>query len=800
MSTFTSIPFHPAGTLRQKFQRAHAAAPTDTDGEPSSQAPADALTLEDLLLQITLVSGALYVDSSMVWLAYRLAQNEPGLDDEALRALTLIVLALFTAIQEGSSRVPLGEGADDYLRVMLERFEMALRDTAAPPDDAATPQPRPPENARELIAAADEIARILQQNPAKYLHETRLKTLLAHVDMTRFSVLKVSDEDNLRLPRPKDRDKFAKPDTDAETVATIIPYHPLLLLEDGPARALTTERMLRREARLAKVFHNLTHRPTAPVDFDAAWQAIEALPIVYHNNQKQALNDEQRTAVQNAAERPLALITGGPGTGKTTIVVAVLRALVRMGYKPEEIALAAPTGKAAFRMRESATEQLDLLEKAYGGANPAIALDLALRSDLPEARTLHRLLEYSPKYNTFRRNQANRLRARVVVCDEASMIDLGMMHAIINALPDDAKLVLVGDADQLPPIGGGAPFRDLITLAPPEHPDSLGTLAAEGPAPTARFDAQPPAIARCAARLKTSYRMRADNPNGRQILELAQAVLVHQDAPDTAPNAPLIQRVIQLDDAPDALPQLGGVALLDAETALKNVAAAWYQRFYQHFGAPQKGDAGEGTSFPTTFEASDGDFSSETRATLKAIFDHQAQARILCLTQVHKTGARAINRQLHKLFAIEQDPAYKDKTPPDFLDLEPVMVIQNNYDLELFNGDTGFVANVNGRQCVLFPRAGGNFRYLPLSDVRPILELAYATSVHKAQGSEFKHVLLVLPPRDMALLTRELLYTGITRASESVTLYDPAALFSVGASRPLLRHTGLAALLVNAGD
>jgi exodeoxyribonuclease V alpha subunit len=178
------------------------------------------------------------------------------------------------------------------------------------------------------------------------------------------------------------------------------------------------------------------------------------------------LTDSQRDAVAKALACRLATISGGPGSGKTSIVVAILRVLARLGIGAEQIALAAPTGKAAYRMREMISRSLGAL------TNPAAADAALLRASI-EPATVHRLLGYSPSRGTFRHHRNSPLAQRVVVVDEGSMLDLVLMERLVSALRPDAQLIILGDADQLPSVTAGAVFRDLV---PPD--DAGGHLGA----------------------------------------------------------------------------------------------------------------------------------------------------------------------------------------------------------------------------------------------------------------------------------------------------------------------------------
>ena len=264
------------------------------------------------------------------------------------------------------------------------------------------------------------------------------------------------------------------------------------LIADGDAVA--THRLHASEARLAGFV--AARRAAEPVPFiESAVDRVARQPIL--------LSDEQRAAVLYAASRALAVVSGGPGTGKTAICAALCRALVRSGVAPSAIRLAAPTGKAAQRLGAS-------VRAGLAGAEEEA--DRQLAAELPEARTLHRLLGYQPDSGRFRHHAGAPLRAEVVIVDEASMVDLVLMEQLARALRPTTRLVLFGDADQLPSVEAGAVLRD---------------LAAGG-----------------ACRLTRSYRMDARDPAGRAILEAARAVRAGVVGPWPAPDpAPAVRLV-----------------------------------------------------------------------------------------------------------------------------------------------------------------------------------------------------------------------------------------------------------------
>lgn len=258
--------------------------------------------------------------------------------------------------------------------------------------------------------------------------------------------------------------------------------------------AIATHRLFSCEERLAGFVAERSGGEPMPF-IESALAEVAERPI--------RLSDEQRAAVAYAASRRLAVVSGGPGTGKTAICAALCRALVRSGVAPAGILLAAPTGKAAQRLGASVRAGL-----AGATSEP----DRRLAAELPEARTLHRLLGYEPERGRFRHHAGAPLRGEVVIVDEASMVDLVLMERLARALAPTTRLVLFGDADQLPSVEAGAVLRDLAALG--------------------------------ACRLTRSYRMDAGDPAGRAILEAARSVRAGKLGPWPSPDPAQAARLV----------------------------------------------------------------------------------------------------------------------------------------------------------------------------------------------------------------------------------------------------------------
>jgi len=531
-------------------------------------------------------------------------------------------------------------------------------------------------------------------------------------------------------------------------------YRPLLYLRPF----IYHQRVRTAEAALAALLaRRLTQVP--PADdrkaIDAAIADIVSRPGAVAGS-KLMLSAEQCEGVAKAAAYKLALISGGPGTGKTSIILAILRVLVRMGVKPEQIALAAPTGKAAYRMGESIADGLERIE------DPAPA-DRMLKESRSAPATVHRLLGYSPSRRRFTYHRGNPLEAAVVIVDEGSMLDLSLMERLVGAIKPQARLIVLGDADQLPSVAAGAVFRDLVSAA-------------------AQVGAQPARYPAIATRLTHSYRMDTNDPAGRAVFSLAQAINSAALAMADSAGGGLARR-----ERPDEL-RFEGVEFLSSARAVEPFLDRWY--------GTRINSAAIDRLSRQVFDETEHGFDAATQGDLEVIFNHLAASRILCFTRVLSTGSERINAGLHRRWADGAGLAPER----EFLPGEPVIVTRNDYERMLFNGDQGVILRIRrpgGRAAAMAVfRRGGKFEAFHLPALREALELCYATTIHKAQGSEFDAVAILMSEQDIPILTREALYTGVTRSRRSVVIVGPEELMRVGIARAIDRFSGLGEELV----
>jgi exodeoxyribonuclease V alpha subunit len=451
--------------------------------------------------------------------------------------------------------------------------------------------------------------------------------------------------------------------------------------------------------------------------------------------------DWQKIACALAARQAFAIVTGGPGTGKTTTVVKLLAVLQHLALQagatapgPLRIRLAAPTGKAAARLAESIAKARDALalDGLPGGS--------AVRAALPtEVSTLHRLLGVKPGSRHFRHHAQQPLPLDVLVIDEASMVDLEMMAAVLAALPPQARLVLLGDKDQLASVEAGAVLGTLCQRADGGHytpatRDWVQQVTGQDLG-AAMTDPEGRAMDQAIVKLRKSHRFGEGSGIGR----LAQAVNAGQDV---AARQLLSHGLPDLDLATDL-------------SHLPPLCRPLWQTLQQQ--RPPS-------------DATPGAYDAWAHQVLKAA----ARFQVLCAVRGGPQGVEAVNRRIAQALAAEGLIPHAEGW---FLG-RPVMVTRNDYALGLMNGDAGVTLEGPAGPAtppplrVAFPDGRGGIRWVPVSRLQAV-ETVFAMTVHKSQGSEFDHVALVLPTHASPVLTRELVYTAITRARQRFTLALP---------------------------
>jgi exodeoxyribonuclease V alpha subunit len=441
----------------------------------------------------------------------------------------------------------------------------------------------------------------------------------------------------------------------------------------------------------------------------------------------------QRAAVRHVAGRSLFVLTGGPGTGKTTTVLRMLLILQRLAEKKLTIRVAAPTGKAAQRLNHALREvKRDLLH------NPALPLSAdwhALLDRVPdhEALTLHRLLGYQPWNNRYKRSASDPIAADVVVVDEASMIDLAMLRSLLEAMRPEAALLLVGDADQLTSIAAGSVLMDIVSVL---ESDQAGDIV----------------------RLQHSFRAE------RSLASINEAVRSGDAGAFThawrSAGARASRRVVanarQL--AQSIRTWVDDLARLDLRPRIDSVDAQ--------------------------------------SATVHAALQTLAARQLLCALREGEFGSLAVNAAIERQLKLEWGIA----ETMHWYSGRSIIVTRNDYAAHLFNGDIGVcLADANGEMRVWFEsrdEAGHSAARSFLPSALPPHEGAFAITIHKSQGSEYDRVAVLLPPdTDNRILSRQLLYTALSRARHNVELWSTDGALEAALAHPVRRASGLSARL-----
>lgn len=464
-------------------------------------------------------------------------------------------------------------------------------------------------------------------------------------------------------------------------------------------------------------------------------------------------NAQQRLAIALLVDASVGVLTGGPGTGKTTTAAALLAVRRRLDptLSSDRILVTAPTGKAACRIAEAITKSASLLQDLTEAEKHFLRSIRAI--------TLHRALEWGPlppeKGGPFKRNENSPLNASIVLVDEASMVDLSLMHALVKAMPAHASLYLLGDSDQLKSVDVGGILSELVQRAglarkldAPRQDLLQARLRLNADEVQSHFEAGLPSLSSpqadplpgLVAGLKYSRRAM----NAPWILSLADVV-----RPGTQQSLDSFLEIFETKNNSHAL----AWHRQNAEAARKSFCAAqwndWVEKSHTWTGLLQA--------------SSDGDILSKRSAALALLEKFQ----LLCSTNAQ------VNRANNEGIALLQKERSAGNPLPHGC---PVIILSNQRSLGLSNGDVGIaLGSAHGEAALvaLFPSPDGIPRLVPMAQL-PAHQPAFALTIHKSQGSEWQHIAIELPSDpDSTILTRNLLYTAITRSSRAVDLFGP---------------------------
>ena len=544
-------------------------------------------------------------------------------------------------------------------------------------------------------------------------------------DLTRLQNIEPQIWLELNSPEIDDWIKVLKLASNRHVVSFGDQLAPLMFIENK----LYFQRMWLDEGFVAQYFNQTQLDITTNIDLK---QILNQL-FIYDS----ASIDWQKIAVAIALTRKVAIISGGPGTGKTTTVAKILAGIV-LNNPTTRIVSAAPTGKAASRLTESLGRAIEQLSFE----------SLNIKT---EAVTLHRLLGAKTDNRSFSYNKHNQLHIDVLVIDEASMVDLNMMARIIEALPASARLILLGDKDQLSSVEAGAVFGDLCDFILNGYSQLRAHELSRLTGYTIPIADQPTmAITDSICLLKKSYRFNESSGIGL----LANAVKEGRYLN--------VKKLL----ADNTLQDISYYELLSNQTyqAVLNDCVEHYKNYLNAINR------------------------SNDIATVLTKF---TQCRLLCALREGKFGVEGLNKQIelllakHKLIRLNhRDQWYIGR---------PIMILRNSTSLGLYNGDIGITLTAehdSSKLRVYFPFSDGTIK--GFSPYRlPEHETAYAMTIHKSQGSEFDHVNIILPTEFSPLLNRSLLYTAITRAKKAVSIFADAKILERVVKSQIHRESGL---------
>lgn len=447
--------------------------------------------------------------------------------------------------------------------------------------------------------------------------------------------------------------------------------------------------------------------------------------------------DWQRLAALAVVLRPFVVITGGPGTGKTTTVARIIALLIEQQRDNENfrIALAAPTGKAVMR-----------LQTVMAGIKKNLACAEQIKERMPATvSTLHRLLGFRKDSPFFKHNAENQLPYDLVVVDEASMVDLPLMAKLMRALSPATKLILLGDRNQLASVEPGAVLGDIC------HRDAVRQFSR-------KF------LARASAVTSVDGLAVGGGGQGDSLVELQISHRFGMDsgidlvgqAINRGDGAVALQ-IFKDDNYPDVMwRDIGSGEQLRRELSgrFRDCPPGWF-----------------GVDDPA-------------RALQKT-----GSSQVLCAVRQGAFGVNRVNGYIEETLAEKWEVTVGAFSYPG----RPVLVVTNNHELQLYNGDSGIILAdpaKGGALQVFFPTGEKGPRKIPLA-LLPDHETAYAMTVHKSQGSEFDEVIIILPDWQSAVLSRELLYTALTRARKRVEVWGSTEIFKGTVNAVISRHGGL---------
>lgn len=476
------------------------------------------------------------------------------------------------------------------------------------------------------------------------------------------------------------------------------------------------------------------------------------------------LNDKQKIAVFLSLIQNFLVISGGPGTGKSSIIRAIVEVLIRLDHSPSRIKVSAPTGRAANRLE-------DIIKRN----TPDNKLHDKLQKI--ECLTIHRLLEYSFRRGGFDRNKDALLNIDVVIVDEVSMVDVNLMSSLFDALPENAKVIFLGDKDQLPSVNVGAVLSDIIpTEFEEKFTDIIKPLNIQG----ITFSTNKQLNVNRVVILEKSYRTQGDS------LKIAKSIKESK-----LPNDFESFILSQLKFSENYFKQqstIGNFLFINYDKIIRNKFISIVKTWANHYILTDeyinliKQIRYVNLAINNTTE--------KVQAYINRFFELSKNSKILCTVKNNIYGTNYINTILKEELASKLRINLKNK---DYLfEGIPIVIAENDYNLKLFNGDMGIIVrDKNNNLHAIFETNDKSF-VLYSTAILPKFDIGFAITVHKSQGSEYNNIFLTIPDKsDIPLLTREIIYTGLTRSKNNCMIYGNLNVFKQIINKKINRQSNL---------
>lgn len=533
-------------------------------------------------------------------------------------------------------------------------------------------------------------------------------------------------------------------------------YKPLVIDKINDAYYLYFQKYYFGEQRLKNYIDKILSKKTM---FDQTKSLL--IKQIVEETETIRLNDKQKIAIILSVFSDFLIISGGPGTGKTSIVINLLRVFFKLGVLPQEIKLASPTGRASQRISFSIKENL--------AKNPKIIEKEMLQAI--ESTTIHRLLKYNPIKNDFVYNEKNNLPIKVLIVDEVSMVDISLMVKLLSSLEDNTKIIFIGDKDQLPSVDAGCVFSSLI---PKDKNENFSKEYVD--------------------LLNANFNIKIENINQNSNKLTDRIVILNQSYRSKGQIEQISQKINNEDNNVEIFNSIEKLKFENKKIVFNDKTNCFFMShldntdyyklldFYieeYYFKKEKQGYLyliNELKKY-TLQEISE---NKEIDSILNKIFDFIENSKILTLVKESIFGCNFINNYLKR--------RYKEKNG-NFSGI-PILITENDNLKQLYNGDIGVTIIDKTNRVVAVFKAMDKFRFFDY-DFLPPKDDAFAITVHKSQGSEYNEILLILPENEEnRLLTKEIVYTGLTRAKNRAIIYGTEIVFTKAISQKIEREFG----------